>query len=570
MAFAHRLIIFVALCAILMLGRDILIPVVLAILFAVLLTPILRGAQHLGIPKTLSVVSIVVMTVMIMAGTTILVGRTLTNLATDLPSYESNLRDKARSLKLIAGGNVALDRAAGVLEDLRSELETGPVNEVTPVPAAKPIPVEVYDTRYGPLAPVLAIVTMIAHPLAQVGIMILMLTFILFNREDLRDRLIRLAGTGDIHRTTVALDEAGSRLSRMFLGQLAINASTGSAIALSLLILGVPGAILWGMLTAILRFVPFIGTMLSSILPIIIALAVSDGWLLPLATAAIIIAAEVVAGNILEPVFLGRMTGVSSTAIVISAAFWASLWGPVGLILPTPITVGLMVVGRHIESLHFLHVLFGTEPVLDKDHAFYHRMLAEDGIEAAQTAHDYRSNNRLGDFLNEVAIPGLMIARHDLDRGVLDKQGATRVATTFSETLDEIWAGTPPISENAAVTLVACHGALNFAATVAFSALLRSRMIPHRKLPQDAISPGKGVMFADGEITHFCLCSLIAASPAQLDYISRRLRQHHPGAQVINVAWSDSEGRGDVHPPASAASMLPVKSFPDDHSRQTV
>ena len=556
---AYRMIIFVGLCTILIFGRDILIPVVLAILLAVLLTPLLRLAQRAGVPKVASVIAIVFLTLLLLAGTTYLVGRTLTNLAADLPSYETNLREKARNLKLMTGGNVALDRAAGVLEDLQKELESTSASRAGDPSSERPIPVEVLDTSLGPLTPVVSVVSMIAHPVSQVGIMILMLAFFLFNREDLRDRLIRLAGTSDIHRTTVALDEAGSRLSRMFIGQLAINASTGTIIGLALFLIGVPGALLWGILTAILRFLPFIGTMLSSILPIVIAIAVGDGWYLPLTAAAIIVAAEVTAGHILEPIFLGRMTGVSSTAIVISAAFWASIWGPVGLVLATPITIALMVVGRHIDSLHFLHVLFGSEPVLNRDHAFYHRMLVGDAIEAAESAHDYREKDRLGAFLDEVAIPALLMARHDQSRQVLSKQGANEMATTFSETLEEIWADVPEVRDNENILLIANHGALNFAATVAFSAFLRLRNIPHRMLPQDAITPGRADGFAELSVSTICLCSLSAPSRAQLDYVGRRLSTLIPAARIINVAWTDSENRDDVQRPTHVASLLPVE-----------
>lgn len=566
---ANRIIVFVGICTILLFGRDILIPVVLAILLSVLLSQLVRGAQHIGIPKAMAVVVTVVLTVLLLAGTAFLVGRTLTNLAADLPAYESNLREKARSLKLMTGGNAALDRAAGVLEDLQSELESDPAPGVDIATPPRPIPVEVRDTRLGPLAPVLAVVAMVAHPIAQVSIMILMLAFILFNREDLRDRLIRLAGTSDIHRTTVALDEAGKRLSRLFIGQLAINASTGAIIAIALFVLGVPGAFLWGLLTAVLRFLPFVGTLLSSILPVVIALAVGDGWYLPVMTAGIIVAAEVAAGHIFEPVFLGRMTGVSSMAIVVAAAFWASIWGPVGLILATPITIGLMVIGRHIESLHFLHVLFGTEPVLDADHAFYHRMLAGDAIEAAESGYDYQVENRLGAYLDDVAIPGLLIAKHDQDRGVLDKPGANAVATTFSETLEEVWAGVSEAHDSDRILLIANHGALNLAATAAFSALLRLKNIPHRMLPQDAISPGKLDGFDADAVSHICLCSLSAPSAAQLDYIGRRLRRHLPDTQIMNVAWEGTAQRGDLHVPASAASMLPAASHMPDQPSPT-
>ncbi len=228
-----------------------------------------------------------------------------------------------------------MNKAAGVLEKLQTEIAAPDPQGQAPI-AQKPIPVELRDSRFGPLEPVISVLAVIAHPLVQLGIVVLMLAFALFNRENLRDRLIRLAGTGDIHRTTLALDEAGKRLSRLFLGQLAINSGAGAVISVALFLLGIPGALLWGLLTAILRFVPFVGTFLASIIPIVIALAVGEGWMLPLAVAGAVLVVEISAGHIFEPIFLGRMTGVSSIAIVVSAAFWAMIWGPVGLLLATP------------------------------------------------------------------------------------------------------------------------------------------------------------------------------------------------------------------------------------------
>ncbi len=198
---------------------------------------------------------------------------------------------------------------------------------------------------FGPLDPVISVTAVIIHPLTQLGIVLLLLTFILFNREDLRNRLIRLAGTSDIPRTTVALNEAGQRLSLLFLTQLALNAGTGAFLGLALFLVGVPGALLWGILTAVLRFIPYVGTLLASILPIIIALAVGEGWTLALITLGIVLITEAMVGHVLEPLFFGKMTGLSPIAIVLSAAFWTAIWGPIGLLLATPLTIGLLVVG---------------------------------------------------------------------------------------------------------------------------------------------------------------------------------------------------------------------------------
>lgn len=558
-ALAYRMIIIVSLCAILYFGQDVLIPIVLAILLSILLAPVVRGLQRIRFPKALAVLFAVTLAILVMAGTAFLVGRTLANLAADLPSYEANLREKARTVKLATASGDAIDRAAEVLKDLQKELERPEPNTDPASPATQPIPVEVRDTRFGPLQPVISVFEAVAHPMVQFGIVILMLIFILFNREDLRSRLIRLAGTGDIHRTTLALDEAGRRLSRLFLGQFAINAVTGTFIGVTLFALGVPGAVLWGLLTIVLRFIPFIGTIMGSVFPIIIALAVGDGWSLAFAVAATVIGAELVAGNVLEPVFLGRMTGVSSTAIVVSAAFWATLWGPIGLILAMPITIGLLVIGRHIEALRFFDIMLGTETVLSPDHSFYQRMLAGDAIEAVDSAQEFKDKDNLQGYLETVAIPALFLAQADQTRGILSREKANEVATTFSEALEEIWADVPVITtDNPPVVLVSQHGVLNFAATVAFSALLTLKGTPHEMLPQDALAPGKFPDLDTATLKMVCMVSLRAPSDAQLRYFERRIAPSAGGARMVAVAWSGTEDRSEVHSPSSAVSMMPT------------
>lgn len=561
---ANRLVVFVTLCAILYFGQEIIIPAVLALLLAVLVAPVVRILQRARLPRSMSVLLVVAVTVVIFSGTTYLVGRALTGLAADLPAYETTLREKARSLKLATGGTTVVDRAAGVLTELQTELER-PLPSVRPEEApARPIPVEVKDTRFGALQPLVSMVDLVAHPLVQLGIVILMLTFILFNREDLRNRLIRLAGTDDIHRTTLALDEAGQRLSRLFLGQLAINALTGTVIGVALFLLGIPGAALWGLMIIALRFIPLVGILIGAIFPIVIAMAVGDGWWLPVAVAAIVFGAELLANQVLETVFIGRMTGLSSTAIVISAAFWASLWGPIGLILATPITVGLLVIGRHIEGLRFLHVLLGNEAVLTADHAFYQRLLAGDTMEAIEAAQTDKSPKGLQTFLESVAVPALRLAQADAARGVLSKSGANELAITFSDAIEEIWADVPVIeSVQPPVIVVAQPGVLNFAAAVAFSALLALKSVPHQMLAQDALTQGGFPELDATALGHVCITGLQAPSQATIRYLERRIAPHVGQARFLNVAWYAAEDRPDVHMPVSALSLLPPAPRPD-------
>jgi hypothetical protein len=251
------------------------------------------------------------------------------------------------------------------------------------------------------------------------------------------------------------------------------------------------------------------------------------------------------------------MTGVSSTAIVISAAFWAMLWGPVGLILSTPITIGLMVIGRHIESMKFLEVLFGSEPVLSAEDAFYQRMLAGDSMEAAESAQVYLEENRLEEYLEKVAVPGLLLARVDHDQGVLTREHTSELSTTFAETIEDVWSDVEDISaDQAKILLISNLGSLNYAATKALSALLELKGVDHKVLPEDAVAPGKFPVLDMSEIQYICVCSLTAQSQAKMNYVNKRLAPRIGEARVIHVAWDGFGERSDVVSPVSALTVL--------------
>ena len=556
--FVNGLLIFLSICAILYFGQQILIPIVLAILLSFLLSPLVRMLQKVKVPKTPAIIGVVLVAFTLLFGVAAVVATTLTNLAGDLPQYESNLRDKARSLKFATSGGNTIEKAANVLKDLQTELQKPEQSPGTAILSVKPIPVELRETSFGPLDPVISVVAVLIHPMTQLGIVILMVVLILFNKEDLRNRLIRLIGTGDLNRTTLALDEAGLRLSKLFTAQILVNASTGAVIAAALAMIGIPGAILWGVLTAILRFVPYVGTLMSAVFPIIIASAIGDGWSLAFITAGTVVAVEIIVGQVLEPLFFGKMTGLSPVAIVAAAAFWAALWGPIGLILATPMTIGLLVIGRNIESLDFFEVLLGSEAVLTPDHAFYQRMLASDPIEAAELADDFIKDERIEEYLSAVAIPGLMLAYNDQLRGVLSSERQTAIAFTFSEMLDEILADYGKAEDpSPSVLLVSAPGALNFAATLAFSGLLKFKNVPHQMLAQDAIAPGKLAATDVSKVKFMCLCYLTSPSEAKHKYLLRRISALARDANVISVAWSVEADHAHVQSPSSAMSILP-------------
>ena len=566
----NGLVIFLAVCAILYYGQSILIPIVLAILLSLLLAPCVKLVQKLRIPKSAAIISVVCIAFAILFAMTAVLATSLTRLAGDLPQYESNLREKARSLKFATSGGGTIEKAANVLKDLQVELQQPQQTSLTNFNSNKPIPVEIRETNFGPLDPVITAVSILIHPMTQFGIVLLMVVLILFNREDLRNRLIRLAGTGDIHRTTTALDDAGHRLSQLFTTQILINGLTGAFIGVALSFIGIPGAILWGVLTAVMRFVPYVGTILSAVFPVIIAAAIGEGWSLAFITIAIIFAVEIIVGQVLEPLFFGKMTGLSTFAIVASAAFWAALWGPIGLILATPLTVGLLVIGRNIESLNFFDVLLGSEPVLTPEHAFYQRLLASDPLEAAEQAEVYLKEERLDSFINDVAVPGLMLANHDHLRGVLSIERQTVVAHSFSEMLDEIWPDEAQKETAAPVLLVSAHGPLNFAATLAFSALLKTKNIRHEMLPEDVIAPGKFPQTDMANVGCVCLCYLTAPSEAKHNYVLRRLTPLVKEARILSVTWAGAAEHADLLSPPNAIALLPAMPAKSEKTNEAV
>ena len=549
----NGLVIFLAVCAILYFGQPILIPVLLALLLSFIMAPGVRFLQKWRLPKAISILSVVIVTFAILFGIAALVAGTLVNLTGQLPQYESNLREKAHSIRLFTSGGSTVEKAAGVLKDLGTELQQPTIAQPGSGTIIKPIPVEVRPTGFSPLNPIMSVVEVVLPPITQLGIVILMVILFLFNKEDMRTRLIRLAGTSELNKTTEALDEASKRLSKLFLAQICVNGSAGLLVGVGLFVIGIPGALFWGVLTFVLRFLPYVGPIMASVLPVIIAAAIGDGWQLALITAGVLIVIETIIGQLVEPLFVGKMTGLSPVAFVASATFWTALWGPIGLILATPMTVGILVLGRNIESLNFLDVLLGSEPVLTPDHMFYQRLLASDAIEAAQLADDFVHEKHLENFIGEVAIPSLMLANHDVSRKALTPERETSVVHTFSEVLDDLMPSEDASKdETAEIVLISPPGVLNFGACLAFSALLKLKKIPHRMLPQDAISPGKVFDLEKDGVKTLYLCYLVSPSIAKHNYVLRRLMSIAPASvRTVALAWNEVENTVPLQSPTS-------------------
>ncbi|RVA29128.1 AI-2E family transporter, partial [Mesorhizobium sp. M7A.F.Ca.CA.004.11.2.1] len=296
-------------------------------------------------------------------------------------------------------------------------------------PAREPVPVEIV-ARERPLQVLQNIVGPLISPLGSAGLIIVVVIFMLLEREDLRDRFIRLVGYGDLHRTTEALQDAAKRVGRYLLMQLVVNIVYAVPIAIGLWALGIPNALLWGLLALALRFVPYIGPIIGMLLPLFLALAVAPGWSLVLWTAALFVVMELITGNIIEPWLYGSRTGLSPLAIIVAAIFWTWLWGPLGLILSTPLTVCLVVLGRHVPQFEFLDVLFGNEPVLEPHARLYQRLLAGDPEEATDHAEEMLEEKYLVEFYDKVAIPALLLGEQDRVRGVMGDLQRRQVAAS--------------------------------------------------------------------------------------------------------------------------------------------
>lgn len=413
-------------------GREVFLPIAIALLLTFALAPLVSGLKRIGIPRIAAVIASVMGAFAALALFSFVVATQVSELAQNIPVYQTNILTKIRSLKETGVGGGIVSRLSAVIERVGQEIDRQDASlpAATPdKPPREPVPVEIV-AREKPLEVLQNIVGPLISPLGSAGLIIVVVIFMLLEREDLRDRFIRLVGYGDLHRTTEALRDAGKRVGLYLLMQLVVNIVYAIPIAAGLWILGIPNALLWGLLALALRFVPYIGPAIGMLLPMFLALAVAPGWSLLLWTAALFVVMELITGNVIEPWLYGSRTGLSPLAIIVAAIFWTWLWGPLGLILSTPLTVCLVVLGRHVPQFEFLDVLFGNEPVLEPHARLYQRLLAGDPEEATDHAEEILEEKYLVEFYHKVAIPALLLGERDRARGVMGDVQRRQVAAS--------------------------------------------------------------------------------------------------------------------------------------------
>jgi predicted PurR-regulated permease PerM len=555
-------------------ARDVLVPIALAVLLSFVLAPLVRRLQSWRFPRVVAVFIVAIFAFSIIFGLGAFMVSQVSQLANDLPRYQSTLRDKIQSLQGVATGAGPLERASDVLKDLKKQLDK-PAAAPTADPSLssqaqsnRPIPVEVRQPDPGALQVLRALIEPLIHPLTTTGIVVIFVIFILLQQSDLRNRLVRLAGAKDLHRTTAALDDAGQRLSRLFLTQLVLNASFGVVIGLALWLIGVPSAPLWGMLAMIMRFVPYIGALISAVFPVVLAAAVGPGWTMVLMTGALFLIAESIVGQAIEPLIYGHSTGLSPVAVITAATFWTWLWGPIGLILATPLTMCLVVLGRHVDQLKFLDVMFGDEPPLTPAELIYQRMLARDPVEAADQARVFLREKPLTAYYDEILLEGLRLAQADAQRGSLDEDQMRRVRDAVADIIDDLAThtdvdnastssaeGDSPLAQlekaeekvqekelperwriGKSVLCIPGPSLLDEALAAIVTHLLEHRGIGARAEQADALSISRILSWDTAGVELVCLCFLEAVTAAQIRYAIRRIHRRMPHVSIIVVS----------------------------------
>jgi predicted PurR-regulated permease PerM len=546
-------------------ARDVIVPIALAILLSFLLAPAVRWLRRWHIGRVTAVTLTVLMAFLAMIGFTAVVVQEISSLAQQLPEYRSNLETKIRSLPGAVPGAGVLRRATSMVQELGRELKQSetavstPAGDrsaigASPTEPTKPVPVAIQRPEFEPLQIVQSIIGPLLQPLAMAGLVIVFVVMILLEREDLRDRLLRLAGRSDLHRTTVAMDDAARRISRYLSRQLVVNACCGLPIGFGLALIGIPNAALWGIFAATLRFLPYLGIVIAAGFPVALAVAVDPGWMLLVWVVLLFVGVELVVANLLEPWVYGASTGLSSVALIAAATFWTWLWGPIGLLLSTPLTVCLVVLGRHVPQLEFLDVILGNQPVLAPDETFYQRLLANDPEEATEQAEEFVKERSLAEFFDEVAIPALVRAQIDSDDGALlperrlmIKQGVQALLENLSDeaTADPTsgQSTSPVIGGAPRILCIAGRNELDEAAALLLVHLLGlehpvaiAEALPAEVLKSDRYHSS----FEDPMV--ICLSLISTYSAVRARYLIRRLGRRAPRTRVLVGFWSLDPG----------------------------
>jgi predicted PurR-regulated permease PerM len=422
-----------AILALLYFARDVLVPITLAVFLSLLIAPLISRLRRMGLGRTVSVLVGVLLLTVAFAALATVIGVQVVRMTASLPQYQETIRHKLETVNEMTVGRMkVLTREAAHIIDRHAEAGTRTIQQRTleqpdEAEGAAPIPVEVHEPPSNPLQVIETVVASVWAPIEETGITLVVLVFVLLEHEALRDRFVRLAGVTDIRLTTFAINDAGERLSRFFVSQFAVNFGFGAVIWVGLAALGLPHAFVWAALAAVLRFVPYVGVWIAACFSVVLAAAVDPGWALAIKALALFVLVELVAGQLVEPQLYGHTTGLSPLSVVIAAIFWSWLWGPIGLIVSTPLTLCLLVAGRHIKALSLLDILLGDTQALTMPQTFYQRALSGDSDEIIARAREFLKRNTLAAYCDLVLMPALQLAWVDHEGGAISRAQEAKV-----------------------------------------------------------------------------------------------------------------------------------------------
>jgi predicted PurR-regulated permease PerM len=592
----------VAVIAILYFGKEVLLPFALAVLLSFLLAPAVDRMERWRFGRIPSVLIMVATLFVGLGALSYVAGQQLYDLAKRLPDYKQNILAKAEVFR--SSGDGVMTSMADMFNDIRNGVlqasgkqpkpeqstsksksesadelnakilgmpgdQTAAVNDAAASdakdggsladvsPAADPMPVEVVnpisfrDIAENILGPLLS-------PLGTAAIVIVFVIFILLEREDLRNRLIRLVGSQQLNLTTQALDDAAFRVSRYLQMQLLINASFGLVTAIGLFFIGLPNAILWGVFAAALRFVPYIGPWIAASIPLLLSLAVFDDWTRPALVLALFAFNELISNNVIEPWLYGASTGISTIGILVSAVFWTWLWGPVGLVMATPLTVCFTVLGKYVPQMSFLNTLLSDNQALPAHSRFYQRLLAQDPEEAIEVAEEYLKTSSLEALYDNVILPALSLAEQDRHHGELDDTKQQFICQTIRELVDDLGARAKasvlaaeeatapgverlpkPVSQFAGNVL--CLPARDEADEIAgmmFAQLMLVRGITVEVMSTRSLAAEMLDRVAEHPAGAVCVSALPPFAATHARYLCKRLRPKFPKLKIVVGLWT--------------------------------
>jgi predicted PurR-regulated permease PerM len=502
--------------AVLYLARDVLIPLALAILAAFLLAPIVRRLEYWKLGRVPSTLLAVAVTSALIAAVGYVAGREALSLAAKLPEYRENIRAKIRALRTPDNG--ALGKAAEAIKELEGEAAPA---------AAAPLPVT--ETAPSALAAVADWLGPFVKPVGTALAVFVLTILLLLNRENMRERLIGLIGARQINITTQALGEASSRVSRYLSTLLLVNACFGIPFGIALHFIGIPNALLWGLLGTLLRFIPYIGVWIAVAMPALLAFAIFDGWSEVMWVFGTFLVLELVLVNAIEPWLYGRSAGLSAIAVIAAALFWTWLWGPVGLLLAVPLTVCIAVMGRYIPEMGWLNTLLGVEPVLTPEARLYQRLVALDDEEATALAHDYARSHGVVALYDSVLVPALSLAESDRHAGALDAARTRFVADTVREIIDEVPDTEQRETQCGHVCILPAHDEADDLAGAMLARLLpgaqlfSSRSLAAEVLERVGAEPGRVV----------CVCAVPPQAASHAAFLARRVRKRFADIRIV-------------------------------------